>query len=456
MIYSNVKLLLITIIISCFHLSIFAQISGRVLDAQTNLPLSGVNVYINQHQGLTTTNSDGEYTFLESFFLNSNDSIHFSHIGYFTKKVTKEDLQNDNFVVSLVLNIQKLSEISVVGGKTYLKFFLDYEKMASMPDGLSAFGSTLHNNKLYVTGGDATYAVSVRVKGIIKNEIDDDNEDLQIKSITSDYSNKLYIYDTNSNLWEKCEIKLDKRAYHATHSYNGKLFILGGKRLSINRKIEYLNEKIEMLDLTSGKLAVEQHTNPHEAANFASFIFGDHLIVMGGSVAKSGSGRKIYSKKTHSFNLKTGYWYELPDMPTAKETNGIIVGKTIYLFGGQKEQDLKDIETYDVECGNWDTAGKLEFPVEYASAATDGRVIYVLGSGKIQVYNIETQEIKAYRIDLPTYGGRMFYVKNKLYILGGKMISKGDIEEERENNASSHLYCVSLDEFKKTATCKYD
>ena len=208
--------------------------------------------------------------------------------------------------------------------------------------------------------------------------------------------------------------------------------------------------QVEILDLSSGKLLVEQHTNPHQAVNFSSFIYEDNIIVMGGSIAKHQNNRKVYSKKAHLFNLKTGYWYELPDMPTAKETHEIVIGKTIYIFGGYNGQSLKSIDAYDVEQGSWKTVGELEFPVDYASVATDGCMIYILGNNTIQEYNIETQQVKAFQIDLATKGGRMFYAKDKLYILGGKV----DLENPESFEESSCLYSISMDEFKKTETCK--
>lgn len=63
----------------------------------------------------------------------------------------------------------------------------------------------------------------------------------------------------------------------------------------------------------------------------------------------------------------------------AKEVHGIVIGKTIYLFGGYNGVSLKSIDTYDVERGVWKTVGELEFPVTYASVATDGHMDLYLG-----------------------------------------------------------------------------
>lgn len=441
MINSTKKLLCMVAIALCSWLTLSAQIKGRVLDAQTNVPLIGVNVYLTSNKGLTATNAAGEYVLLESDLQGSADSISFSHIGYFTQKLSKQNLHDNDYLVLLVPSTQRLGEVIVEDKMPLLKSFISFKKMASMPHGLSSFGSTLYGGKLYVTGGDASYVQVVANNG----------DEPSSKLATWFYSDRLYTYDVEADSWEENAVKLDKRAYHATHYYDGKLFILGGKRFSTSKRIEYLDEKIEMFDLKTGKLLVEKHTNPHQAVNFSSFAYRDNIIVMGGSIAMYQNDRKVYSKKAHLFNLRTGYWYELPDMPTAKEVHGIVIGKTIYLFGGYNGLSLKSIDTYDVEWGVWKTVGELEFPVTYASVATDGRMIYILGSNTIQEYNMETGQVKAFQIELPTEGGRMFYAKNKLYVLGGKV----NLENPESVERSSGLYSISMDEFKKTDTCKY-
>ncbi|MBP6066128.1 carboxypeptidase-like regulatory domain-containing protein [Bacteroides sp.] len=153
------KLLCIVAMALCswFHLS--AQLKGRVLDAQTNTSLAGVNIYFTPHKGLTVTNTDGDYILPELALQNSADSICFSYIGYFTQKLSKQNLQDNNYLVLLAPSTQKLGEITVDGKMPLLKSFVGFEKMASMLRGLSSFGSTLHDGKLYVTGGDTGFII---------------------------------------------------------------------------------------------------------------------------------------------------------------------------------------------------------------------------------------------------------------------------------------------------------
>jgi hypothetical protein len=79
-----------------------------------------------------------------------------------------------------------------------------------------------------------------------------------------------------------------------------------------------------VFDIKSQTVTID-NTNPHQASEFASFTHKSNIIIMGGSIKMKENGSKEYSTKVHSFDINSGYWYELADMPTAKETNGILI-----------------------------------------------------------------------------------------------------------------------------------
>lgn len=70
--------------------------------------------------------------------------------------------------------------------------------------------------------------------------------------------------------------------------------------------MEYLDEKIEIYDLEQNRV-VTDNVNPHPAINFASFVYQNNLVVMGGSVKKVSDDHRVYTKKAHMLNLDTGY-----------------------------------------------------------------------------------------------------------------------------------------------------
>lgn len=115
---------------------------------------------------------------------------------------------------------------------------------------------------------------------------------------------------------------------------------------------EYLQDQIEVLDLEKQTIKTD-HTNPHQAADFASFTYKDNIIVMGGSVKSTESGVKDFTDKVHLYNISSGYWYELAHMPIAKETTGALVDDKIYLIGGNNGKPISQIESFDLATEKW-------------------------------------------------------------------------------------------------------
>ncbi|MCI7229859.1 kelch repeat-containing protein [Bacteroides fragilis] len=155
-------------------------------------------------------------------------------------------------------------------------------------------------------------------------------------------------------------------------------------------------------------------------------------------------GWKNYNDQIHLFNLKTGYWYELGKMPQGKETSGVLIGHTIYLFGGFHGQKLTEIETYDLTNGCWRTLTELWFPVERPGIVYNEDIVYIFESNVIQTYNIRTNEVKAFLIDLNLQESGLFCKDDKLFIIGGCRRAVDDVEPFRE------VYKIDLSDFAKT------
>jgi len=178
--------------------------------------------------------------------------------------------------------------------------------------------------------------------------------------------------------------------------------------------------------------------------------------VMGGSTKLKANEEKEYSDKVHLLNLKTGYWYELNNMPVAKETKGVLINNTIYLVGGFNLKPLSEIETYNLETGEWKVEGQLFKGVERPGLAYNDNIIYIFEEGRIQTYNIVTRELNMYSIDLFQKSSELFYANNKLYIVGGfveressNTTVEGSAGNETSITPSLELYSIDLNEFLK-------
>lgn len=411
------------------------NIRGQVFNSNKN-PLIGASIIVNRIGIGTTTNEKGEYNLNYNIKISESDSITFSFIGYISQKLTISELKKKNFIVGLTESVQPIKEVSITIEKKHLKLQIAYKKLESLKYGLYSFGAILIDDKIWVVGGDKSYQSGRGLRPMFSTKPSFSYES---------YSDKLCIYDIQTNKWIESNQKFSKRAYHNIQYYNGKVYIIGGKKLSTNRIKEYLADEVEVYSIKDSNILTD-NTNPHQAVNFASFVYNDNLIVMGGSTKLTRFEEKICTNKAHLLNLNTGLWYELTDMPTAKEAKGVLINSTIFLIGGFNKKPLDNIETYNITTGEWKVLGQLFFEVERPAVAFNGNTIYILEDGRIQTYDINSKQLKLYSIDLPLKSSELFYINDKLYLLGGF------VEDTSYKEPTSNLYSIDINEFNTTAT----
>jgi len=425
----------------------FSQyIEGKVLDAQTNNPIEGVNVYMKGINRGTVTNEKGIYYLKFPYEIVKNDIIRFSHVAY--KELEVPYIQKKkNYSVNLLIDLKKLDEVNVSINRN-LKKTISYKKLSSMKNAVHSFGSCLKDGKIYIVGGDVSFDYN-NLKKILDNDYQDPDRMFEQFIMNGHnynkegYSGDLQTYDIDDNIWIKSKSIFKKRAYHNLNYYNNKIYVLGGKNISANGKFEYLENKIEIFDLDKKSITVDE-TNPHQAADFASFTYNDNLIVLGGSLKKKFNENKEYSNKFHLYNLKSGLWYELATMPIAKEVNGVLIDDTIYLIGGFKDKPLNSIEKFNITTGKWIKEGELFYGISKPSIASNETIIYFFEGGKIFTYNTITKELNEYFIELDIVGAQLFYSNNKLYILGGFKTTSYFILPK------SGLFSIDINEFNTT------
>ena len=441
----------LTLLLFFASLTLLGQnIKGTILDRQTKTPLENVHVFIKSKRG-TTSNENGEFNL--NIKISKSDTIKFSIIGYSSKKYTLNQLKESNYIVYLSKKIENLNEVIVRSNKQ-LKAKISYKKLASLRLGLHSFASTLIDSKIYTIGGDASTVIDAsrltlnEMGNNPEAEVGDLLEGLRRNSSWENYSGKSQVYDITNDTWTTPKLKFRQRAHSTLNYANNKLYVIGGKRLSINRKYEYLDEKLEVLDLKNNTIILDD-TNPHQAVNFDSFVYNDNIIVMGGSTKLDKDGKKTYTNKSHIYNTSTGYWYELNNMLYAKETKGVLIDNKIYLIGGFNDKPLTEIESYNLSTGQWTKEGELFSGIENPALTYHANTVYIFNDGKILTYNIITNELTEYNISLNLKASELFYYKDKIYLLGGYS------EDEFTKTPSTGLYSIDLSEFLNTKIVKH-
>ena len=425
----------------------FAQyIKGTVSDGTTKKPLKNVHVYIKNKEQVTLTNTFGKFRLNLSSQIKFNDTIFFSFIGYKTQKLIFSK-NKKNYSVSLVKDALKLDNVALVWERK-LKPRLHYKKLTPMKRGLFSFGSLLKDDKIYVIGGAASIIIDE-----MKKSFDYDPENFEGMVLSgrikpNNFSREIYrgdlnVYDIKLDTWEVTDKMFRKRAFHNLNNYDNKIYVVGGKTLSMGRKYEYLENKIEIFDQDDKNIIIDD-TNPHQAVDFASFTYKDKIIMMGGSTKMKKNGKREYSNKVHLYDLKSGLWYELATMPLAKETKGVLIDDKVYLLGGFNEKPLTEIESFDLISGKWKKEGDLFKGISTPAITHKDEMVYLYDEGKLVTFNIKTKELKQFLIDLDLKSSKLYYTNSKLYILGGFR------ENSYSTIPSKALYSIDLKEFETT------
>lgn len=448
----NNKLLPKTIFLLFFTSFIgFGQnIKGTILDKDSQKPLENVNVFVVKNNAIgTSSDVNGYFNLKLKPTLKKSDSIYFSFVGYTTFKTTIGNLQEDFKTIYLTKTSEVLNDVTVKQ-KRRKKWWLNYKKITSINSGVFSFASALVGNKLYISGGDksrtddpfkraATRASEKYPEPSFWAVMDNWEPNNTYKS----YNKKLYIYNLDDNSWTKSDAKLENRAYHSINLYKDNLYILGGKKITDFKKTEYLHNTIEVLNTNTFNVQIDK-TNPHQAVNFASFIYQDNIIVMGGSIKVKKNGDKEFTNKIHQFNLKTGYWYEIGKMPNPKEVSGVLLNNKFYTFGGFNNQPVATIESWDVTSGKWEIEGTLFEAIEKPALTSNNGLIYIYDDGMIYIYDPTNKTLLKYLIDLNLKNAEMHFYNNTLYIVGGYK------ENSFSKTPSSNIYVLNILEFKKT------
>ena len=440
-----------SIVIILLSFSLQAQQVVTILDSDTNQPISDVNIKVKGNNKGFATNHNGVFKINSKGFLKNSDILIISHINYFQEKISLKNLENLNYTIHLLKNMASLDEIIVSAKKKRIRRreqLIKYTKVSTMPKGLFAFGASQKDGKVIITGGEKSIVTNSFGEITSKDKVNEFGTTMEemleimiVKANWKNYSSKIHLFDFNEEKWTKIDQKLVKRAFHNSHVYNNKLYIIGGKRVSNLKGKEYLENRIEVLNLDKKSKVIDK-VNPHKAVNFASVIYKDNLIVMGGSIKSTIEDVKTFSKEVHALNLQTGLWYNIGNMPIPKETQGVLIEDTIYLIGGYNNDPINNIETFNLKTGKWTKEGELFQSMINPGVLAVEHIIYIYNNGIFFTYDTKTKRLSEYKTKLNLHAPKIFLNNNNLYLFCGF------ISDDFSVIPSNSVYSIDLSEFK--------
>ncbi|TDO94545.1 carboxypeptidase-like regulatory domain-containing protein [Flavobacterium sp. 245] len=147
---------LFLIFIFCPLLSVAQNITGIIVSEKDNNPIENTNIFAVLSKTGTISNKDGKFSLQVLPKFKNDEILEFSHIGYITKRFSISYLKSQDYKVILKVDVQNLSGVTIAANKK-LEEKLSFKKLNSMKNNISAFGSFLKDDKLYVVGGDSSY-----------------------------------------------------------------------------------------------------------------------------------------------------------------------------------------------------------------------------------------------------------------------------------------------------------
>ncbi len=441
----------LTILLLLSSYILFGQkINGRILDLKSNLPIEYVNVYFFRKNTGTISNKEGVYKLDLASPPSINDTLRFSKIGFKTQEITYDLLLKNKFLVYLEMKIDTINEVTVNSQK--LRSSIKYVRLSQMKKGIFSFGSVIINDSIYIIGGDLSIENKAHMRALSNASVQ--NKELTIQDINreifrsdntniKDFSDQIYIYDIEKNSYYLSPISIDNRANHNAVFLNNMIYIIGGKTMSKHKKYQYLCNTIEAINVSNDQKTTYK-MNPHQAVNFASAVYRNYIFVMGGSTKENDNGTKEFSNKSHFLNVVTGDWFELTDMPTHKETRGVIVDNKIFLIGGYNGNPLSTVDSFNMISGEWKNEGRLSTSIANPALTAKDSIIYIFGNSELILLNTTSGSYREYKINLPLKNSQIHYYKNNLFILGGF------IEDRFSKIASGAIYKVDLNELNQT------
>ena len=114
----KVKLLLTAITLSCLAIDVLAQvsISGKIVSADTNEPVVGANIRIDQSLSGCTTNGKGEFNI--NNLPDGKHVLRITHVSYTPKSVTTKGGEK-NLLIKLQDSFTNIGQVVVTGTGTH-------------------------------------------------------------------------------------------------------------------------------------------------------------------------------------------------------------------------------------------------------------------------------------------------------------------------------------------------
>ena len=199
------------------------------------------------------------------------------------------------------------------------------------------------------------------------------------------YHKTVEVYDTQTDTWVKKPDMPTLRTPFATAVVDGKIYLIGGTRIEVNKNGVFTGKAIiglvEVYDPLTSRW--EKRADMPTTRSVSNAVVVDSKIyVLGGQARFDGDLAGRFVTRIEEYNPKTDQWHRLPDMPMFKfGFLTVAVDNEIYTMGGTNNEirDINAVDVYNPTVNKWHQIEPLTIPNLIMAAVANGK-IYTLGS----------------------------------------------------------------------------
>lgn len=215
---------------------------------------------------------------------------------------------------------------------------------------------------------------------------------------------------------------LHRRANHASVYFENKFITCGGRsQVGLSRpKLK----SCEFLDLNTG-IFRELPPLPEAMRTIGLVEINGYLYVIGGVLDGSS-----FSASTYRLSINADDWEALPDAPQQFSGQIIAIKNKIYVLGGYNGKSMSSVMVFNTINKQWQELKDLPGPFSAYSAVTDGHYIYMFGDytkmDVIHRYDPKTGDL--YLLDqkmTPRRHTASVIIEDEIIVIGGNQTSSG-------------------------------
>lgn len=254
----------------------------------------------------------------------------------------------------------------------------------------------------------------------------------------------VFLFSPFTNEWQKARFAVKpviKGPANSAYVPESNLLVTTGFAEPV-RSGEY-SFPLEVLHLSNYRLEYIR-TNPHFAVGSGIVSYQGKLYVFGGLVYGRDGGSAI-SNRVLEYNFATGQWTDLAPMPMPRVTKGVVVGESLYTFGGYDDQHAyAEVWRYDFVEDFWETVTYLPYPARDFGLALEYPYVYLV--------NVGEERSMIGRMDMRDGGYREFEMALALVspgaaVVAGELFIFGGSRDEGKT-ASIKTFRIPLSEFE--------